>query len=171
VKLFSGPSAFWLFVTRRLPGRCKLRAYCDSAVLLSWAAIDFAGFRSLPQLLRLLSRLEPASATRRSHSPFYGLSGSSATRCVPRAYIAILAVRYPLAGRGLDGDRRSFTVRCPRSLVVTPVLWLHYLVLLFVPIALYRPRLSPLWFVPLLSGLRRQGVPRVQPGRLPSYCW
>jgi hypothetical protein len=36
------------------------------------------------------------------------------------------------------------------SLLATPLLWLHYLLLLFVPIALYRPRLSGLWFLPLL---------------------
>jgi hypothetical protein len=36
------------------------------------------------------------------------------------------------------------------SLVTTPLLWLHYLLLLFVPIAVYRPRLSGLWFLPLL---------------------
>ncbi|MGH7342691.1 MAG: hypothetical protein ACREKH_19575, partial [Candidatus Rokuibacteriota bacterium] len=35
------------------------------------------------------------------------------------------------------------------GLVLTPILWLHYLVLLVVPIALARPRLSALWFVPL----------------------
>jgi hypothetical protein len=27
--------------------------------------------------------------------------------------------------------------------------WLHYLLLLYVPLALYRPRLSPIWFAPL----------------------
>jgi hypothetical protein len=35
------------------------------------------------------------------------------------------------------------------SLVATPVVWLHYFALLLIPIALYRPRLSGLWFVPL----------------------
>ena len=33
--------------------------------------------------------------------------------------------------------------------MLTPILWLHYLVLLVVPIALARPRLSALWFAPL----------------------
>jgi hypothetical protein len=36
------------------------------------------------------------------------------------------------------------------ALVMTPILWLHYLVLLAVPIALARPRLSPLWLVLLV---------------------
>jgi hypothetical protein len=39
------------------------------------------------------------------------------------------------------------------SLATTPLLWMHYLLLLFVPIALYRPRLSGLWFLPWLLWL------------------
>ena len=35
------------------------------------------------------------------------------------------------------------------AFVITPIVWLHYLVLLVVPIALARPRLSGLWLVPL----------------------
>jgi hypothetical protein len=55
-----------------------------------------------------------------------------------------------IAARGADGDRRAFVVAVLASLLATPLIWLHYLLLLFVPIALYRPRLSGLWFLPLL---------------------
>ena len=48
-----------------------------------------------------------------------------------------------------DGDRRAFVLALAAAFVLTPILWLHYLVLLVVPIALARPRLSALWFVPL----------------------
>jgi alpha-1,2-mannosyltransferase len=54
-----------------------------------------------------------------------------------------------LAARGPEGDRRALTVAVAGALLATPVVWLHYLVLLFVPIALARPRLSALWFAPL----------------------
>ena len=53
------------------------------------------------------------------------------------------------AARGPEGDRRALSVAVAGALLATPVLWLHYLVLLFVPIALARPRLSALWFAPL----------------------
>jgi hypothetical protein len=46
-------------------------------------------------------------------------------------------------------DRLSLTFALAAGFVLTPILWLHYLVLLVVPIALARPRLSALWFVPL----------------------
>jgi hypothetical protein len=37
------------------------------------------------------------------------------------------------------------------SLVLTPIVWTHYLVLLLVPVALARPRLSFVWILPLLG--------------------
>ena len=36
------------------------------------------------------------------------------------------------------------------SFALTPIAWLHYFVLLFVPIAIVRPRLSWLWTAPLV---------------------
>ena len=35
-------------------------------------------------------------------------------------------------------------------LLATPVLWTHYFALLIIPAALSRPRLGPLWFLPLV---------------------
>jgi hypothetical protein len=55
-----------------------------------------------------------------------------------------------LAARGSGGDRRVLAVAILASLVASPLVWLHYLLLLYVPIALYRPRLSGLWFLPLV---------------------
>jgi hypothetical protein len=53
------------------------------------------------------------------------------------------------AKSAFEADRRSFTLTIAAALVLTPILWLHYLVLLLAPIALARPRLSALWFLPL----------------------
>ena len=61
---------------------------------------------------------------------------------------AVVAIWF--AARGAGGDRRAFAVAVVASLVATPLVWMHYLLLLYVPIALYRPRLSGLWFLPLL---------------------
>jgi hypothetical protein len=52
-----------------------------------------------------------------------------------------------------ERDRRSLILCLAAALVATPILWLHYLGLLFVPIALARPRLTALWFVPLTMTL------------------
>jgi hypothetical protein len=146
VKLFLWPLGLWLLVTRRM----RAAAVCAAATLLlvlsGWAAIGMAGFGSYPRLLRVLSQLEAPRSF--SVVALLGLSGTAATAasallCVGVAG-AMLASR-----RGADADRRTFTLAVLGALVATPVVWLHYYALVLVPIALFRPRLSGLWFVPL----------------------
>src|SRR4029078_664105 len=48
-------------------------------------------------------------------------------------------------------DRRSFTLALPAALTLTAVVWNHYLLLLFVPVASARPRLSGLWVLPFAA--------------------
>lgn len=44
---------------------------------------------------------------------------------------------------------RSFVLAVGAALACSPIVWLHYFAILLVPVAISRPRLSPLWFVPL----------------------
>ena len=43
---------------------------------------------------------------------------------------------------------RSFTCAVAATLALSPIVWLHYLVVLLVPMAIARPRFSPLWLLP-----------------------
>jgi hypothetical protein len=150
MKLFLWPIGVWLLATRRW----RAAAICAGAGLIlllgGWAVIDFAGLRSYPTLVHLLQQVEaPVSY---SLVALLGLSGGTATAVtVVLSLVAIAAVWF--AARGSGGDRRGFAVALVVSLVASPLVWLHYLLLLYVPIALYRPRLSGLWFVPLLLWL------------------
>jgi hypothetical protein len=140
----------WLIATRRL--RAAATCVGVSLILLvgGWAVIGFAGFRAYPTLVHILGRVEgPVSY---SVIALFGLGGSAATAVTVAVSLAAVAA-IVLAARGTDGDRRAFAVAVLASLVATPLLWLHYLLLLLVPIALYRPRLSALWFLPLLLWL------------------
>ena len=56
-----------------------------------------------------------------------------------------------LARRG--DERTAFILAVAASLVLTPIVWLHYFALLLVVVALAQPRLGFLWFVPLLMVL------------------
>ncbi len=145
-KLFAWPLFVWLLATRRL--RAAAAAAAVAAVLLvgGWAAIGFAGLHGYPHLLRVLSRVEAVQSY--SLVGLFRLEGGAATALTALLSIAVV-VAVVLAARGPDGDRRALTVAVAGALIATPVLWLHYLVLLFVPIALARPRLSALWFAPL----------------------
>jgi alpha-1,2-mannosyltransferase len=147
LKLFLWPIGVWLLATRRW----RASAICASAALVlllgGWAVIDFAGLRSYPATLHLLEQVEaPVSY---SLVALLGLSGGAQTAMT--VAVSLLAVAgVVVAARGAGGDRRAFALAVVVSLLTTPLVWLHYLLLLFVPIALYRPRLSGLWFVPLL---------------------
>jgi alpha-1,2-mannosyltransferase len=145
-KLFAWPLFVWLLATRRL--RAAFVAGAVSVVLLvgGWGAIGFASLHGYPHLLRVLSRVEAMQSY--SLVGLFRLEGAAATALTALLAVAVV-VAVMLAARGPDGDRRALTVAVAGALLATPVLWLHYLVLLFVPIALARPRLSALWFAPL----------------------
>jgi hypothetical protein len=147
LKLFLWPLGVWLLVTRRW----RASLICAGTVLVlllgGWAVIDFAGLRSYPTTLHLLEQVESSASY--SVVALLGVSGSAQTATtVALSLLAIVAVAF--AARGADGDRRAVAVAVVTSLVTTPLVWLHYLLLLFLPIAVYRPRLSGLWFVPML---------------------
>jgi Glycosyltransferase family 87 len=146
-KLFLWPLAVWLVVRRRLRAAVSFVVVGAVAVVGGWAIVGFAGIGSYPHLLRILSRLEAPA----SYSPLAllgrGVAGSVWVTVL--AFAAVVAA-VALAARGPDGERRSFAVAIVGALLATPIVWLHYYVLLLAPIGLYRPRLSWLWFTPLL---------------------
>jgi hypothetical protein len=150
LKLFLWPLGVWLVVTRRW--RAAIVCASSGLILLlgGWAVIDFAGLRSYPTILHVLQQVEiPVSY---SLVALFGLSGGAATAVTVVLSLTGIAAIWA-AARGEGGDRRAFAVAIFVSLVATPLLWMHYLLLLFVPIAFYRPRLSGLWFLPLLLWL------------------
>jgi alpha-1,2-mannosyltransferase len=147
LKLFLWPLGFWLLAARRW----RATAICAGAAVVlllgGWAVIDFAGFHSYPTVVHLLEKVEaPASY---SIIALLGLSGGAETAVTVALSLAALATIW-VAARGAEGDRRTFAIAVVASLLVTPLVWMHYLLLLFVPIALFRPRLSGLWFLPLV---------------------
>jgi hypothetical protein len=145
-KLFAWPLFVWLVVTRRLRTAAGAAVVAVALLVGGWAAIGFAGLRDYPHLVRVLSQVEATQSF--SVVGVLRLHGAAAA-ALTGALIVCVVVGVALARRGADGDRRSLAVAVAGALLATPVLWLHYLVLLFVPIALTRPRLSALWFAPL----------------------
>jgi hypothetical protein len=145
-KVFAWPLLVWLVATRRLRTAILASAIAVVLVFGGWAAIGFAGLSGYPHLLRVLSKVEAVESY--SLVGLLRLQGAEAAALsAALGLTVVLAVL--VAARGPEGDRRSLSVAVAGALLATPVLWLHYLVLLFVPIALTRPRLSALWFTPL----------------------
>src|SRR5579859_51517 len=147
-KLFLWPLLVWLLATRRV------RAFLASSVLtvvfivVPFASVGLGALRSYPHLLRALTNVYGAS----SFSLLAVFDAVASTRVAQVALVLaslVLVGAVGLVARGREGDRKGFAVAIVGAVMLSPIAWAHYFLLLAVPIALVRPRLSALWFVPL----------------------
>ncbi len=151
-KLFLWPLGAWLLVSRRWRAALLALALAAGGTLLAWALIGFRGLGAYPRMLSDLSAVEGAA----------GVSLVSVAQALgwDRAAGDLLALALTaclLAGVcwwAREGDeRRAFGLAVMAALCCSPIVWPHYLTLVFVPIALLAPALSWLWLVPLIAYL------------------
>ena len=148
-KVFVWPLLAWPLGSSRR--RALATGVATGAVLAlgSWAAIGFKGLSGYPSLLRTLTSYEETLS--------YSVSGALRVVGFPvfpaRAVALLLTLLLCLLclhfGRRGD-ERRALAAAVLAALAGTPILWQHYLVLLLVPLAVRRTRLSIGWFVPVL---------------------
>jgi len=120
-------------------------------VVLAWDRFEVSPQQALGVVLVLGSVLVSTiySMVMKRHSELlraFDVGGGRATQVGYVLGIVALAVVI----RFVPGDRRVLAALIGVSLLATPILWPHYLVLLFVPVALASPRLTRVWVVPLL---------------------
>jgi hypothetical protein len=142
-KLFGWPLLIWLVATRRI--RQAGWALLSSAALLGagWALIGFKGFSTYPKLLSA----EATAYEAKSHSlvSAYMRIGSSASVATGFAVITAIAVGAAVILVARNADLGWFTAALAVGVLSSPVMWQHYLVLLFVPLAItYRRPADPL---------------------------
>jgi hypothetical protein len=146
-KIFLWPLVIWLLATRRFRTAATTVVAGIVVVFGSWALLGFDGLRDYPHRISRVAGLEQE----KSFSPFalarsLGMSTTGAR--VTLALLALVAISViVLLARGRDGDRRAFVAAVGAGLVLSPIVWLHYLVILFVPIALYRRNFGAAWLV------------------------
>jgi alpha-1,2-mannosyltransferase len=148
-KFLMWPLLVWTVATRRLRMTAWAVAIGLMATLAAWAAIGFDGLTGYPDLLRRLSDIQ----SERSYS-IVGMASTAGLGEPVGQALTLLAGAALLVGcvvwaRRSD-DTRSFTCAVVATLVLSPIVWLHYLVVLLVPVALARPRFSLLWLLPVL---------------------
>jgi hypothetical protein len=149
-KLFLWPVGVWLLATRRFRAAAWAIGIAGVTTVAGWAAIGFAGLSGYPHLLSRLSDVEaPQSYTVASLLHMAGVP-LLAGQAVTVALVAPLVVWAWRAGERDLRDRRLFMVAVVASLMLTPIAWTHYFVLLGAVCALASPRLSAIWFVPLV---------------------
>jgi hypothetical protein len=148
-KLLLWPLFVWTLATRRV--RTTLWAIAVGVVVtfVAWGAIGFDGLGGYLDLLRRLSDIQSENS--------YSIVGMASTLGLSSAVGqgltvvlggALLVACVVLARRG--DDLRSFTCAVAATLALSPIVWLHYLVLLLVPLAISRPRFSIVWLLPIL---------------------
>jgi hypothetical protein len=148
VKFLLWPLLLWFLATRRPVNAVIAAAVGAGLVIVSWAVIGFDGLRGYPDLLR---RLEDAIGDD-AYTLFNLLDDLGAPQGVARAAwlglgVVLLVGCVSLARRG--DERSSFILALAAALALTPLVWLHYFALLVVGVAIARPRLGLVWFVPL----------------------
>jgi alpha-1,2-mannosyltransferase len=144
-KLIAWPLVLWLVITGRI--RCSLIAVASAAGLLaaSWATVGFKGLLDYPKLLSA----DAHAFEELSHSTVGWAMrvGASASLVTAIAVIYALAVALAVVTAGRRSDLGWFAGALTLGLLTSPILWSHYLVLLFVPLAISRPRLDWVWML------------------------
>ena len=120
--------------------------------LTAWAVIGFDG---LDRAIRIFSnacrRSSPSAATRSSGWPRRSAFADAAGRALTLLVGGALLVGCVVYSRRAD-DERAFTCAVAATLALSPIVWLHYLVVLLVPVAIARPRFSPSGFCRCFCG-------------------
>ncbi len=149
VKLFMWPLALWLLATRRFAAFGWMTLAAVGVNLLTWAVI---GFDELPRYRALLDALTQAEERQAYSVTSLALQEGAARGLaygagwLVAALVGVLCVAAGRRGR----DAACLTLAIAVALLASPLVWLHYLALLLVPVALARPRFGPIWTLPLV---------------------
>jgi hypothetical protein len=148
-KIFLWPLLVWLVATRRFKPALAAGLATVGAALVGWAVTGFASLVHYPSVLARMASLEQGEGY---SSIALGLAlglDTAAARAGAMLLTLALVIGIFVLARREDGDRRSFSLAIVTALAATPIVWSHYFVLLLLPIALARPRLSGLWLLPI----------------------
>ena len=158
LKLFLWPLGIWFLLTRRWRAAAISAVIGAVLLVLPWAAIGFAGMTSYPAMLQRLTAQEGGAS--------YALTALVAALQLPHLAVYVLAVALALPGLACLNDpdharrdRGVLTGCLMLALALTPILWLHYLVILLVPIALTYRRLNWAWWLPVVMLVAPAGRP------------
>jgi Glycosyltransferase family 87 len=150
-KIFPWTLGVWLLITRRYQALALSAAAGAVITFGAWAVIGLHGLSQYPQMLSNMSFLQEGRADSIvTVLRVAGVSSGMANACAIIVAMSILGLAWRLS-HGEDGDRRAFGLAVLAALASTPIVWDHYMVLLFVPIALCSPQFSALWLGPLIA--------------------
>ena len=140
IKFFVWPVGLWLAATRRLADAALAAAVAAASLLL---VLPFTSLHDYVDALTRLGRVFDQD----SYNVYGLLVQAGASDAVAR--IAMLVVGAAL----LAGTwrYRSLALALAAAFALSPIVWLDYFTLAALPLALARPRLSAIWFLPLVT--------------------
>ena len=138
VKLFLWPIAVWLALVGRVRAALVAALAAAASLLL---LVPFIGIGEYAHLLRRLGdTFEHETYTLFALLTDIGFSDTAARVATVASAIAVL---------GLALRRQSLGLAIAAALVLSPIVWRHFFVLLLVPLALSRPRFDAVWLIPI----------------------
>jgi len=147
-KFFLWPLVIWLAATRRYVTAGLSCVAGAGFLILSWAAIGFAGLGDYGSIVRRVQGVvESDSYTAYVVALDLGASPALARAVWLTLAFALLAGCIALGRRANDAG--AFILAIAASLAFTPIVWLHYFALLLIVVAVAQPTLGVIWFVPL----------------------
>jgi alpha-1,2-mannosyltransferase len=175
VKIFLWPLLVWLVATRRWRAAIAAAVIAAATVIAGWSALGFAGLETYPLLLRRLSDVwAPHGVSPYAAWMSLGLQSAAATIASVVVGGGLLGLALGLARRR-EGDRRALAAAIAAAIALSPIVWPHYLLLAFVPIALTQQRLGWLWGVPLATWpiffLHPPPAAEGRPAVVPAAIW
>lgn len=146
LKLWLWPLLVWLLATRRFRAAALTAAYSLGAAAASWALI---GYGTVGEFVHVLTKADLGSNT----YSLYALARELGLAISPARAVVAVAGLLLLVAAYRSRNERGYALALGACLILTPFLFTHYLALCFVPIAIARPRLAPIWGAPLILWL------------------
>jgi hypothetical protein len=153
------PVGLWLLVTRRWKAAAYAAAFGLIIQAVSWSVLGFDQIRTFLQLTGLISHtFRRAGYGTAAWLMNMGTSQRAATVVALLVAGAVFA-SCVYAGRRRDGEP-ALVLAVVLMFCASPLVWTHYFALLIVPLAIIRPRLSPVWAIPTAFWACPLGSPR-----------
>ena len=150
VKPFVWPLLVWQAACGRTRSALLAAGSAIALMLISWIPLGFAGLSRFVRINQEVANIEDVKGySVVALGDAVGVSNAAATAAAVAIGLVLLLACFRAGQRG--NECQSLALALAAALVMTPVVWQHYLIVLVVPLAVARPRASWPWFVPIVA--------------------